>query len=227
VCAAIPTLGSRIWLSSDEDLHAVSSERVRLPARHLPDPDLTASGCIQQSGVLGGKFHYGTAFGGTKVEECGKLLVERGFAYGGKDYLTSGITGEPLEAYVFMGPIYYQKLKHMVLDKMHARAKGPRMVLTRQVRSSTPYMMAALTHSHVSLSVDGLGCVLATPYHTNAMWTRLYCTLRSVQHSGNAVLPHCVFAPSRLFCPRTISKTANERSRNERKRPSERSSERS
>lgn len=32
-------------------------------------------------------------------------------------------TGEPLEAYIFMGPIYYQKLKHMVLDKMHARGK--------------------------------------------------------------------------------------------------------
>ena len=49
--------------------------------------------------------------------------VARGFSYSGKDYLTSGITGEPLQAYVFMGPIYYQKLKHMVVDKMHARVR--------------------------------------------------------------------------------------------------------
>lgn len=44
----------------------------------------------------------------------------------------SGHSGEALEAYIFMGPVYYQKLKHMVLDKMHARARGPRVVLTRQ-----------------------------------------------------------------------------------------------
>jgi len=44
----------------------------------------------------------------------------------------SGTSGEPLSAYIFMGPVFYQKLKHMVMDKMHARARGPRAVLTRQ-----------------------------------------------------------------------------------------------
>lgn len=37
-----------------------------------------------------------------------RILIENGFSYGGKDMLTSGITGEPLEAYVYFGPIYYQ-----------------------------------------------------------------------------------------------------------------------
>jgi DNA-directed RNA polymerase III subunit RPC2 len=75
---------------------------------------------------------YGTAFGGSKVEDMQKILIESGFGYAGKDMLTSGITGQSLEAYVFFGPIYYQKLKHMVMDKMHARPRGPRAVLTRQ-----------------------------------------------------------------------------------------------
>lgn len=37
-----------------------------------------------------------------------RILIENGFSYAGKDMLTSGITGEPLEAYVYFGPIYYQ-----------------------------------------------------------------------------------------------------------------------
>jgi DNA-directed RNA polymerase III subunit RPC2 len=85
-----------------------------------------------KAGVLMGKLQYGTCFGGSSVEDMGKALVDHGFSYSGKDFLTSGITGEPLSAYIFFGPVYYQKLKHMVMDKMHARSRGPRAVLTRQ-----------------------------------------------------------------------------------------------
>ena len=85
-----------------------------------------------KAGILRGSFEYGTAFGGSKLEDMSQILVDKGFSYDGKDYLTSGITGEPLPAYVFTGPIYYQKLKHMVADKMHSRSRGPRAILTRQ-----------------------------------------------------------------------------------------------
>ncbi len=85
-----------------------------------------------KAGVLDGKRRKGTVFGGDKVADCSRVLVEHGYSYSGKDYLTSGITGETIEAYIFMGPVFYQKLKHMVMDKMHARARGPRAVLTRQ-----------------------------------------------------------------------------------------------
>lgn len=37
-----------------------------------------------------------------------RILIEHGFNYAGKDMLTSGITGEPLQAYVYFGPIFYQ-----------------------------------------------------------------------------------------------------------------------
>ena len=45
-----------------------------------------------------------------------------------QDIYTSGISGEPLQTYIFSGPVFYQKLKHMVMDKMHARAKGKSML---------------------------------------------------------------------------------------------------
>ncbi|TYH98572.1 hypothetical protein ES332_A11G006200v1 [Gossypium tomentosum] len=90
-----------------------------------------------KAGVSCGRFHYGSAFGepsghADKVETISETLIKHGFCYNGKDFIYSGITGFPLQAYIFMGPIYYQKLKHMVLDKMHARGNGPRVMLTRQ-----------------------------------------------------------------------------------------------
>ncbi|KAL8595334.1 DNA-directed RNA polymerase III subunit RPC2 [Nucella lapillus] len=85
-----------------------------------------------KAGVLEGKFKYGTAFGGEKMDDMNEILVNHGYHYLGKDYVTSGRTGEPADGYVYFGPVYYQKLKHMVVDKIHARSKGPRTTLTRQ-----------------------------------------------------------------------------------------------
>ncbi|CEM00582.1 unnamed protein product [Vitrella brassicaformis CCMP3155] len=85
-----------------------------------------------KSALCDGKFKYGTAFGGTSVKDIGEILISYGFSYSGKEYLTSGVTGEALSTYIFVGPVYYQKLKHMVQDKMHARGRGPRQILTRQ-----------------------------------------------------------------------------------------------
>jgi DNA-directed RNA polymerase III subunit RPC2 len=77
-------------------------------------------------------FGFGDAFRSHPLEEMSRNLVDAGFSWEGKDYFTSGITGEPLQAYIFNGPIFYQRLKHMVQDKMHSRSRGPRAILTRQ-----------------------------------------------------------------------------------------------
>ncbi|KAI3555353.1 DNA-directed RNA polymerase III subunit RPC2 [Colletotrichum abscissum] len=87
-----------------------------------------------KASVLDGRkdYGFGDAFRSHPLEQMSAALVDHGFSWEGKDYFTSGITGEPLEAYIFNGPIYYQRLKHMVQDKMHSRSRGPRAILTRQ-----------------------------------------------------------------------------------------------
>lgn len=71
------------------------------------------------------------------MEEVSKQLSSFGYNFLGKDMLTSGITGEQMTAYIYFGPIYYQKLKHMVLDKMHARAKGPRFIKLKKIKKNS------------------------------------------------------------------------------------------
>lgn len=94
-----------------------------------------------KAGCYDGQFKYGTAFHGDKVDDVGNILIKNGFSFTGKDCLISGITGEYLNCYVFCGPIFYQRLKHMVADKMHARAKGPVNILTRQPTEGTDFRL--------------------------------------------------------------------------------------
>lgn len=58
----------------------------------------------------------------SQVEDMSRILIENGFSYSGKDMLTSGITGEPLEAYVYFGPIYYQVCPICGLMRMRSTA---------------------------------------------------------------------------------------------------------
>jgi len=92
---------------------------------------------VGKAGLYEGRQGYSTAFGeehgsADTAETTAEALLRNGLNYTGKDTFYSGASGEPLDAYIFSGPVFYQKLKHMVLDKAHARARGPRAVLTRQ-----------------------------------------------------------------------------------------------
>lgn len=79
-----------------------------------------------------GLFGDGTSFGGLDVKSICLELAKLGFEPHGNELLYSGLTGEQLETSVFIGPAFYQRLKHMVNDKQHSRSFGPTVSLTRQ-----------------------------------------------------------------------------------------------
>jgi DNA-directed RNA polymerase II subunit RPB2 len=62
----------------------------------------------------------------------GPMLTKAGFNHTGNHILYNGMTGEQLQANIYMGPTYYMRLKHMVKDKINFRARGPNQQLTRQ-----------------------------------------------------------------------------------------------
>jgi len=58
------------------------------------------------------------------VESVASQLHRKGFQRHGNETLHSGMTGKQLSAKIFIGPTFYQRLKHLVDDKIHSRARG-------------------------------------------------------------------------------------------------------
>lgn len=79
-----------------------------------------------------GLFGDGTSFGDLDIDTISKELLNIGYEANGNELLYNGVTGEQIETSIFMGPVFYQRLKHMVSDKQHSRATGPNTALTRQ-----------------------------------------------------------------------------------------------
>ena len=79
-----------------------------------------------------GKPGDGTPFSNEGPDEVRKNLVKLGFSQTGSEVFYNGTTGEKFVADIFVGIVYYQKLHHMVADKIHARARGQVQMLTRQ-----------------------------------------------------------------------------------------------
>jgi DNA-directed RNA polymerase II subunit RPB2 len=79
-----------------------------------------------------GLFGDGTSFGDFEISTIIDKLNELGYESKGNELMYSGLTGEQVTMNIFIGPAFYQRLKHMVNDKQHSRSIGPMVNLTRQ-----------------------------------------------------------------------------------------------
>ena len=81
---------------------------------------------------LRGKVVDGSAFLGEKLNDIKDVMEQYGFKYSGKEEMYDGRTGIKFPVEVYIGVVYYQKLHHMVADKIHSRARGQVQMLTKQ-----------------------------------------------------------------------------------------------
>ncbi|HED06438.1 MAG TPA: DNA-directed RNA polymerase subunit B'', partial [Ignavibacteria bacterium] len=81
---------------------------------------------------LRGEVVDGTCFSGESKEELENQLENLGFRFDGKESMYNAITGKRMTAKIFVGNLYYLKLKYMVANKIHGRASGKVALLTRQ-----------------------------------------------------------------------------------------------
>jgi len=79
-----------------------------------------------------GHFVDGTPFNNYDIKQLPEALKKLGYSPYGTEKMYCGLTGRQMDVEIFIGPVFTIRLKHMVLDKVHGRARGPKQALTRQ-----------------------------------------------------------------------------------------------
>ena len=103
--------------------HAVPS---RMTIAQLIECILGKAAC--ENGSIGN----GTSFDKITIENISRILTKYNHKHQGDEILYNGINGEQIKTDIFMGPTFYQRLKHMSGDKIHSRSSGPVVSMTRQ-----------------------------------------------------------------------------------------------
>lgn len=103
--------------------HAIPS---RMTIGHLVETLMGKVACFR------GDVANATPFTEVTVKDVSLVLKEYGYQWRGNEVMYNGFTGRKMNSQVFLGPTYYQRLKHMVGDKIHARARGPLQILVKQ-----------------------------------------------------------------------------------------------
>ncbi len=85
-----------------------------------------------KAAALRGRFTDATPFEEDPEKGFEEVLKAYGFKPTGKEILYDGLTGEEIKVRIFMGPVFYKRLKHLASQKIQARARGPIQILTRQ-----------------------------------------------------------------------------------------------
>ncbi|KAJ8491401.1 hypothetical protein OPV22_013122 [Ensete ventricosum] len=142
---------SQMWPDVDMPFSAVTGMRPDLIINPHAFPSRMTIGMLLESiaakgGSLHGKFVDATPFSrsvcnadedkpsksSSVVDELGPMLTSYGFNYHGVEVLYSGVYGTELTCEIFIGPVYYQRLRHMVSDKFQVRSTGTVDQITRQ-----------------------------------------------------------------------------------------------
>jgi hypothetical protein len=119
-------------------------------------------------------FGDGTTFGNLDIKTIISELQRVGYESYGNEIMYNGLTGEQMESSIFISPVYYQRLKHMVSDKQHSRSIGPMIHLTRQPAEGVIFLNFAFFFFNVAFFFQ---CRLFDFLHFNVAFFLFQCRL--------------------------------------------------